>query len=104
MISYSLVDLLLCILAVMLMVPILTLAVQRIVEYQLEKNSKFALCIGISLFVTSIFKLIVWLFELFLVRSLGSSLRFSFMNYTIDEPFWIVFNIAVGTLLKYFTH
>uniref|UniRef100_A0A9J2PKR8 G-protein coupled receptors family 1 profile domain-containing protein n=1 Tax=Ascaris lumbricoides TaxID=6252 RepID=A0A9J2PKR8_ASCLU len=98
MLSYSVVDFLLCTLTVVLVVMILSACVGGVIETQLQLRSSTLLVLGISLTIISAAKLFAWIFELYWLRSLGNIARYTFLHYTIDEPIWIAINIVTGIL------
>ncbi|KHN85439.1 hypothetical protein Tcan_00383, partial [Toxocara canis] len=98
MLSYSIVDFLLCCLTVVLVVTILNACMGGIIETRIQLRSSLLLVLGILLIVTSVAKLFAWILELYWLRSLGNIVRYSFLHYTIDEPIWIAVNIITGIL------
>lgn len=75
MLSYSVVDFLLCALTVVLVVMILSACVGGVIETRLQLRSSTLLVLGISLTIVSAAKFFAWIFELYWLRSLGNMAR-----------------------------
>ncbi|VDM49657.1 unnamed protein product [Toxocara canis] len=75
MLSYSIVDFLLCCLTVVLVVTILNACMGGIIETRIQLRSSLLLVLGILLIVTSVAKLFAWILELYWLRSLGNIVR-----------------------------
>lgn len=97
MVTYSALDMILCIAAVLYLTVILKTFARHLFVIHTEVTPFLLLnWLGIILIVTSSCKAMIWLFEIYSLRSIGDTVRYIFIHYTIDEPMWITLNIVVG--------
>ncbi|VDO52715.1 unnamed protein product [Onchocerca flexuosa] len=92
------VDMILSAVSVALVLLILSSCHRNFLDVQMERHSVLLSIIGCALITTSILKFFSWFAELYILRSIGNIIRYTFIHYTIDEPLWIALNIAVGIL------
>lgn len=98
MLSYSVVDFLLCGLSLILIFAILSACFRSFFETTVEARSKVLLLFGVILASLSLAKFLLWIFELYWLKTLGNLTRFTFIHYTIDEPIWVILCCTVGAL------
>lgn len=91
------VDMILSAVSVALVLLILSSCHRSFLDIQMERHSVLLSVIGCALITTSTLKFFSWFAELYILRSIGNIIRYTFIHYTIDEPLWIALNIAVGT-------
>uniref|UniRef100_A0A0R3S750 G_PROTEIN_RECEP_F1_2 domain-containing protein n=1 Tax=Elaeophora elaphi TaxID=1147741 RepID=A0A0R3S750_9BILA len=98
LLSYSTVDMILSAVSVVLVLLILSSCHRSFLDIQMERHSTALSIIGCALIATSVLKFFSWIAELYLLRSIGNVVRYTFIHYTTDEPLWIALNIALGIL------
>lgn len=99
MLTYSIIDIVICIISTALCFVILT-TVWRISSRFFMDVPEFKqpalLVLGIAMVAVAFAKGVLWLIEILWLKTLGNQARFLFLHYTIDEPVWNAINYTIG--------
>lgn len=87
--------------SIVLILMMLSLCQRSLLDIPIEERSIQLTIIGYALIATSILKFFSWIIELYILRSFGNLIRFTFINYTTDEPIWIMLNILLGNFIPF---